>query len=428
MELLFFTSYYPYNFGDTSFIKPEMPFLSKTFNKIHVMNMLIESFQYNKIDTPVNLYLVSPEKYILKYTSKYARIKSVFSSFFHPFKLAHIFFYEFFSLLQQKKLSFQILKTSVIYLLNSNLLALLIKQYILQNPEIKIIYTYWYKYETLASLICKRYLKVPVKCITRTHGGDLYEFMQKNNYQPYKIWMDKYIDRVFFISNAGYNYYLNLFASLNKYKYIISKLGIENNFSIKDILKKEPSKDSLNIISCSGMITLKRIHLIIEALSKISELSINWTHIGDGAERISLENIANELIGNKSNIKYTFTGNLNNENVKEYYFNNYFDCFVSTTSSEGLPVSMMEAISFGIPVISSNVGGVSEIVNEETGILLNPDNCAEELVNALHKIASMSIQETKKIRESCRRYWEDNFKAETQFSKFANNLKELVEE
>jgi len=426
LEILFLTSYYPHNFGDAVFIKPEIPFLSNFFDKIHVMNMLVESLQYNKIDTPVNFYIVPPEKYLSKLANKRLRIKSVFISIFHPFKLAYIFFFELIILLQRKNLKFQTLKIAVIYLLNANLLAFLIKQYVLQNPEIKLIYTYWFKYETMASLICKKYFNIPVKCITRTHGGDLYEFAQKNNYQPFKHWMDKYIDRIFFISNAGYNYYLNIFAGPNKNKYVISKLGIENNFSVKDILNKEPSKDLLNIISCSGMITLKRIHLIIEALSKINELSINWTHIGDGAERISLENTANKLIGNKGNIKYTFTGNINNENVKEYYFNNYFDCFVSTTSSEGLPVSMMEAISFGIPVISSNVGGVSEIVNKGTGILLNPDNCAEELVNALYKIASMTIQETKKLRESCRRYWEDNFRAETQYNKFVNNLKELV--
>jgi colanic acid/amylovoran biosynthesis glycosyltransferase len=428
MEILLCTSYYPHNFGDTAFIKPEIPFLSKAFNKVHVMNMLVESLQYNKIDAPANIYTVPPEKYMLKSTSKNARIKSVFFSVLHPFKLAYILFFEIIILLQSKKLKFQTLKTAVIYLLNANLLALFIKQYFLQNPEIKLIYTYWFKYETLASLICKKYFKIPIKCITRTHGGDLYEYVQENNYQPYKYWMDKYIDRIFFISNTGYNYYLNTFAGQNKNKYIISKLGIENNFSVKDILNKEPSKGLLNIISCSNMITLKRIHLIVEALSGINELSINWTHIGDGAERISLENIAGKLIGNKNNIKYFFLGNLDNEHVKEYYYNNYFDCFISTTSSEGLPVSMMEAISFGIPIISSNVGGVSEIVNEETGFLLNPDNCIKELINALYKIASMTIQETKKLRESCYKYWENNYRAETQYNKFINNIKELAKE
>lgn len=40
------------------------------------------------------------------------------------------------------------------------------------------------------------------------------------------------------------------------------------------------------------------------------------------------------------------------------------------SDSEGIPVSIMEAMSFGIPVIARNVGGMSEIVNEENGLLL----------------------------------------------------------
>jgi glycosyltransferase involved in cell wall biosynthesis len=268
---------------------------------------------------------------------------------------------------------------------------------------------------------------MPVKCITRTHGGDSYEFEQKNNYQPYKKWMDKYIDRVFFASKSLYDYYLRLFAGSHKNKYIVSKLGTENPYTLQDTSNHIYVNGKLNIVSCSYMIHRKRIHLIIEALSKINDISIKWVHIGDGEERSDLENITKNLL-EKENISYNFLGNLDNDNIKKYYYDNHFDCFVSLTEAEGgNPVSMMEAISFGIPIISSNVGGVSEIVNQETGILLNPDNCVEELVNALHKIASMTIQETEKLRKSCRGYWEDNYRAETQYIKFVNNLKSLVE-
>jgi glycosyltransferase involved in cell wall biosynthesis len=324
-------------------------------------------------------------------------------------------------------LNIQVFKTAIIHLLNANLLALFIKQYLLQNPEIKIIYTYWFKYETLASLICKKYFNMPVKCITRTHGGDLYEFVQKNNYQPYKKWIDKYIDRIFFASKAGYDYYINLYAGTYKDKYILSRLGIENQYGFQETNNHLSVNRCLNIVSCSYMVPLKRIHLIIKALSEINDITIKWVHIGDGVEGDNLENLANILLKKKTNIFYNFIGFLDNDSIKKYYYDNYFDCFVSTTSSEGLPVSMMEVISFGIPIISSNVGGVSEIVNQETGILLNPDNCVEELINALHKIASMTIQETEKLRKSCRKYWEDNYRAETQYVKFVNNLKSLVE-
>jgi len=48
--------------------------------------------------------------------------------------------------------------------------------------------------------------------------------------------------------------------------------------------------------------------------------------------------------------------------------------FINTSSSEGIPVSMMEAQSFGIPILAMDVGGVREIVGPQTGRLLQQDD------------------------------------------------------
>jgi glycosyltransferase involved in cell wall biosynthesis len=419
MEIWLFTSYYPHNFGDTVFIKPEIPFLSRAFKKVHVTNMLNEGLQYKKVEVPANLHTISLK--ILKPSGKHRKIKSAFSLVFHPFILVHVMFFELRILLKQGKINFQVFVTAIRCLLNAILLALYIKQYLLQNPEIKIIYTYWFKNETLAALICKKYFNMPIKCITRVHGCDLYEFVQKNNYQPYKKWMDKYIDRIFFASKAGHDYYIDLFAGSNRNKYVVAKLGIENPYAVKNT-NNEYSNGYLNIVSCSFMVPGKRIHLIIEALSNISGISIKWVHIGDGAEKNKLLSLTKKLLDCKKNISYNFLGLMNNDSIKTYYARECIDIFVSTTASEGgNPVSMMEAISFGIPIISSNVGGVCEIVNKNTGILLDPDNCVNELVDALHHFSEMTAIETETLRKSCRKYWE-NYNAETQYTNFLNNI------
>ena len=427
MELLLFTSYYPYEFGDTFFIKPEIPFLSRVFDKIHIINIDREGVKHKKVDVPSNLYTVPTEIFMSKFRSKYKKAHSLFSFFFHPFRLTYILFFELCILLKHKNLNFSTFKTAISYLLNANLLALTIKQYLLHNPKIKLIYTYWFKCETLASLICKQFYNSPVKCITRTHGGDLFEFVQKNNYQPYKKWMDNYIDRIFFASKAGYDYYLNLFAGKHKFKYIISRLGNINPYKFQENNYLNYSNTNLNIVSCSYMIPIKRIHLIINAISEINDIIINWVHIGNGVESDNLNNLANNLLYNKTNISYNFIGFLTNDSIKKYYYENYFDCFISTTASEGgNPVSMMEAISFGIPVIASNVGGVPEIVNEETGMLLNPDNCVKELAKALHQFSAMTVLEKETLRKSCRIFWEENYNADTQYPLFIDNINNLL--
>jgi len=379
---------------------------------------------YKKLAVPENVIVIPPESHV-KYR-KLRKLRSFFISPFHLFRIIGIFFMELWILRSSKKICIETIKTAHKFLLAANLLAFYLNKYLYRNLKINIIYTYWFKKPTMAALLCKKYLNMNIKCITRTHGADLYEFVQVNNYQPYKIWMDKYIDRVFFISKAGFDYYLRLFARSLGNKYVLARLGIENTYTLQNTASHKYENNCLDIISCSNMIPLKRIQLIILALSGITDISIKWVHIGDGSERNKLEIMAKNLLENKKNIIYSFLGHFDNDYIKKYYYENYFDCFVSTTESEGLPVSMMEAISFGIPIISSNVGGVSEIVNNETGILLDPDNCVDELMDALHKFASMPVPEKEALRKSCRKYWENNFKAETQYTQFVKHIMELL--
>ena len=427
MEILLITSQYPYNCGDVVFIKPEMPFLSRAFDKVHVMYTDSNAVSYNKIDVPANVAIIPPPLHDLRGTGKkYRRSRTLFISFFHPFKIVYIFMMELWSLLVHKKICTQTFKTAMNYILDANFYMVYLKKYLHENPEIRMIYTYWFERKTFAFLIYKKYFNKHIKCITRAHGYDLYEFQLDNNYQPYKRWMDKYIDSVFFVSKAGRDYYLNLFAGTIKNKYFISKLGIENKYKLKELNMNEYPEGLLNIVSCSYIIPRKRIHIIIMALSSIKTIPINWIHIGDGNERNNIENLALQLLGNNNNIKYNFLGHFDNDSIKEYYYNNNFDCFISTTEAEGgNPVSMMEAISFGIPIIASNVGGIPEVVNKDTGILLDPDNCVEELASALHRFSSMTSTEKQTLRKSCRKYWEDNYMAEKQYSVFVDNLKNI---
>ena len=55
-------------------------------------------------------------------------------------------------------------------------------------------------------------------------------------------------------------------------------------------------------------------------------------------------------------------GHLDNNEIFNMYKNNSYDYFITLSESEGLPVSIMEAISCGIPVIATAVGGITEIV------------------------------------------------------------------
>lgn len=238
--------------------------------------------------------------------------------------------------------------------------------------------------------------------------------------------MDKYIDYIFFICKDGYNYYIDLIGEKNKSKYHISRLGIENKYLIDNYKIENLLKNNLKIVSCSYIVSRKRINYIVEALYKINNIKIEWTHIGNGIDKNKIEILSKKLLAKKDNIRYNFMGYLDNESIKRYLNENYFDYFVSTSEAEGLPISMMEAISFGIPVIATNVGGVSEIVNKDTGILIDPNNCVDELVNAIYHVSSMPYDEKIELRKSCRENWEINYIADKQYTLFINDLKRII--
>jgi glycosyltransferase involved in cell wall biosynthesis len=85
----------------------------------------------------------------------------------------------------------------------------------------------------------------------------------------------------------------------------------------------------------------------------------------------------------------------------------------------------MEAQSFGIPVIATNVGGTSEIVNEENGLLLASEPTPGEIASAIHDVLINKDKWDKK-RILSRRNWEEKFNAETNYRIFANELLSLV--
>ncbi|MCC6700606.1 MAG: glycosyltransferase [Fluviicola sp.] len=136
------------------------------------------------------------------------------------------------------------------------------------------------------------------------------------------------------------------------------------------------------VISCANLVPVKRIHLLAEALLVLGQTTaVKWVHFGDGELMLGLRKMLNE---NKTpNLEVELKGHVLNDEVLNWYKTNKATVFVNVSASEGVPVSVMEAMSFGIPVIATDVGGNSEIVNSKNGRLLPADFELSELCEAL---------------------------------------------
>jgi glycosyltransferase involved in cell wall biosynthesis len=290
-----------------------------------------------------------------------------------------------------------------------------------------ILYSYWF--DKCAYAVAKTLEnKKAYAGISRAHSYDIYLWRNQNNYLPLKNYLLKNISFIFFISEHGKNYFSNLLKIKNGYsqKLKLSKLGTYNN---NELNPSATQIENFVVLSCSNIIKLKRINKIIEALALINDINIEWIHIGHGWQNEQYEkeiiNMAETLLKNKTNIKYKFIGKLSYEKVLKYYKEHHVDIFINVSETEGLPVSIMEAMSYGIPVVATSVGGTPEIVNNSNGILLSANPSEEEIASAVFRMHSLSVQEISQCRNNAYKMWKDNYNAEQNYNKFVDEISKL---
>ena len=394
--LVMFTTSYPYKGGE-QFIETEIEFLSKEFEKI----IIVPAKKNNNIrKVPENViiddYMADIDKGIFK------RLVSLFN----------INFIKYLSLN----------KTEVKLLLIYMLYIRYYKKWLFKNtPEMNlnhtIFYSYWFSESPVAlSFIKKQNPKI--KFITRVHRGDLYESVHSINYFPFRQEVLNNINKVFSMSENGKRHLFEKYK-IDSEKITVSKLGILEHGNIS-----YPSNDGIfRIASCSWITSVKRVHLIVEMLSKVDSFSIKWTHFGDGELKDEIDNLAKRIL--PPNISYDLKGFVDNKDIYTYYKNNSVDLFVNSSSSEGIPVSIMEAQSFGIPVMATDVGGTSEIVNNDNGYLIeNNDNIVNNITSTLIKILQNKSIHNQKREKSLKNFL-NNFSANKNYVEFAKKVKEL---
>jgi colanic acid/amylovoran biosynthesis glycosyltransferase len=287
------------------------------------------------------------------------------------------------------------------------------------------LYSYWTDDSALALILYKR--KHPeTHVFSRMHAWDLYFERNIAHYLPYRSLLLKESDAIFVISEHGINYLQNKFGIERCNKLKLSRLGTLNPFT-DNILSKEKNIDILRIASCSAVVKLKRLRLIIDALSKIKEgIQIQWDHIGGGPFFEETLAYANTHISGNKNITYCFHGNIGNAEVIDFYHKNNIDLFINVSETEGLPVSIMEAISFGFPVLATGVGGVPEIVKDGyNGFLLHTDPTAEGIAENIVRFIKLPEEKKAEMRRNSFRIWKEKFNAEKNFGEFVQLVNAL---
>lgn len=173
----------------------------------------------------------------------------------------------------------------------------------------------------------------------------------------------------------------------------------------------------LRLVSCSALVPRKRVARIAEMLARVRR-PVQWTHLGDGPDRPLLERVIAAL---PPHIQVDLRGHVPNPAVLEVLRTEPFDLFVHLSAHEGLPVALMEAASFGIPLVAADGGGVRELVGPSTGILVPVDASLEELAALLDGDAVEQLR-TPAFRSGVRAAWQQRFEAAAAYGRIADGL------
>ena len=324
-------------------------------------------------------------------------------------------FWEEFSHLKNEDNKYGKLSEVVRFFINSECFYSFLKRNdLISNDKRTIYYTYWYFYKCFALTNHRKDIKGRI--ITRTHEYDLYTESIPTGYQPFKYAMDKNLDKIIFIAEHGRQYYIDKYRFKTSDKYELYHLGTKD-YGLNPYKKQ----DELVLVSCSSVIKRKRVHHIVEALGQITDTKIHWIHFGNGDLFDELKKKASELLDSKENISYELRGYTKHDEIMDFYSKNSVDAFMMVAVSEGNPVSVMEAMSYGIPVISYDICNMPNMI-KDNGVLISENSTVDDLAEAIKEFAMFDDDTVSRMRKNSRQIWEEDYNETVNNKKFLEEI------
>lgn len=412
-RLVVITDAFPWGKGEKSFLMPELPYLKQNFDLTILsrapQKLLADENDRTILDKDIHLlHYEEPElgrKELLRYV-----LQAFFSKELR----------EEMKQIRKENGSRLCKKETYIYWIR----AVKFRKWMQENGvfedlQNKVFYSYWANYSVF-SLALEKEKQADLKFVSRMHGYDLYNERFPGGRQPFRAYVNNRIDKIVFIAKVGYEYYLKHFAPEGSDcdKYVLCKMGVAAPERCPE--KKE---DTFRLVSCSAVSELKRVDLIAKALQKM-EGSIEWHHFGSGYKMEELKQLTEQLMKEKSGIRCVLHGHVEHEELMRFYNENYVDCFITTSSSEGCPVSIQEALSYGIPVIGTDVGEIKHMI-DGCGVLLPSDPKTDEIAKALMTVYEADRQEKESMRKHALAVYKRDHQLEANTAVFIHLLKNL---
>ena len=253
--------------------------------------------------------------------------------------------------------------------------------------------------------------KFNIPNILSIHGGDIYDPTKR--FSPHRWFiLRRYISYI--LKHSDYVIAQSNNTKENAQKYYTDKKTIkiiplpydEVNFNPVSRTDLALQEDAVYLISVGRIVKRKGYHNLISALGKIQNEKVRLIILGEGPEKESLEKLIKE---ERLEDRVILPGFVSEE--KKFQYLNCADIYVLSSVHEGFGIVLQEAMQVGLPIVSTNYGGQTDVIKEnENGILV--DNCSVDalasgilkLVNdraLMDQMKQKNLQAVKKYSAEC---------------------------
>ena len=342
-----------------------------------------------------NVYFVTPREQYVRLlkgelpNTMYENLQGVEVFYFHAIFPIRNLAYPFPDLIQETKLIFNII----------------------EKKEIDIVHFYQPEFLTSIPLpLIKKKFNKPILLtingfpgVNWFYGTPIVNFVGLIYTQTITRFLMRYADKILLYA-TNLKWYAKRMG-MPEEKMIFLPEGIEVNIpqninEVREITRKElnVSSNEKLIIFTGRLVPVKGVDILIRAFKILHSKypSCKLLIVGDGPYRKYYETQSGELL-NKAII---FTGLVKPEKVIKFLLAS--DIFVLPSFSEGIPSSLLEACSCGLPCIATNTGAIPDVIkNAETGIIVKPGD-EEELTQALTQLVN-DEEASRRMGENARR-------------------------
>lgn len=198
-------------------------------------------------------------------------------------------------------------------------------------------------------------------------------------------------------------------------KKIIIPHGIEGPKSNYKLNSEFTSKNPMKLLYVSPLYPYKHHEILVNAIDELIKegLNIQFKIVGGGSDS-AVNSLKSQIISSK--IEYV--GAVSPREISEYL--SEANVFIFASTCENLPITMLEAMSHGLPILSSDYGVMPEILDNSSNFFFNPlsiDSIKGVITKAYFQPDSLNLEAKRNLELSKKYSWESNVTKTSEFLK-----------